>query len=189
VAERGWFHELCDEITRRQLAICEAVFEGVTDDTLVTFGGSEQCTPPMMRPQAYDEYVVPYEGRLVAWLRQRGLPVSIHCHGKVRHALGCMLAMGADATDPLEPPPAGDVTYAEARALVGDRLTLMGNLEWDMLETAEPAEVRRQVRAVLAHGTRRLILAASAGPISAVTRRLVDNYRTWIDTALEYGQG
>jgi uroporphyrinogen-III decarboxylase len=184
--EKEWFHELCAEITRRQLAIFERVFaDGM--ETTITFGGSEQCTPPMMAPEGYDEYVVPYDGQLVRFFHDLGIPVQMHCHGKIRHALRGMLEMGIDATDPVEPPPAGDVTYAEARAITGEKLTLMGNLEWDMLESAAPEEIRAQVREILSHGKERLILAASAGPISAVSRRLVDNYKAFIDAALEYG--
>ena len=36
-------------------------------------------------------------------------------------------------------------------------------------------------------GTNRLILSASAGPITAITPRLAANYRAWVETALEYG--
>jgi uroporphyrinogen-III decarboxylase len=131
--------------------------------------------------------VVPYEGRLIQWLKERGKLVTVHCHGKVAHALGCMVEEGADGTDPVEPPPAGDCTYEEAREIVGDRLTLMGNLEWDRLEYGTPEEISAQVREILIHGNRRLVLGASAGPISAVTPRLVTNYKAWVDTALEHG--
>jgi len=140
----------------------------------------------MMRPEAYDEYVVPYEGKIIQWLKERGCLIRAHCHGKVRHALPRMIEMGVDATDPVEPPPAGDVTYAEARELAGDKLTLMGNLEFDMLEHADTQTVQKHVRDVLSHGPRRLIIGASAGPISAVTPKLVDNYKAWIDAVLEY---
>lgn len=187
VTERGLFHELCEEVTRRYLSVLEAWFAVEEPDTTFCFGGSEQCTPPMMAPRTYDEYVLPYEGRLIRWLKERGKLVAVHCHGKVAHALQGMMEAGADATDPVEPPPAGDVTYEQARAIAGDRLTLMGNLEWDRLEAAEPAEIREHVRGVLSHGNRRLILGASAGPISAVTPRLAANYRAWVDTALEFG--
>jgi len=97
-----------------------------------------------------------------------------------------MKEMGADATDPVEPPPAGDVTYEEARRIADGRITLMGNLEFDELEHAEPARIRERVREILRLGSDRLILTASAGPINAVTERLAENYRVWIDTALEY---
>ncbi len=179
------FHEQLEEITARVLAVLEALWAEGDLDTTVNLGGSEQCTPPMMRPEAFDEFVVPYDGPIIAWLHRRGVPVNMHCHGKVRHALECMVRMGVDATDPVEPPPAGDVTYAEARAVAGDDLTLVGNLEFDELEYAEPEAIRRRVAGILSHGRRRLILAASAGPISPVSPRLADNYRAWIDAALE----
>ncbi len=184
---REWLLELCEMVTERILAILNAVFAGWQADTTVNFGGSEQCTPPMMSPRSYDELVVPFDGRLIRWSRDRGLPVNIHCHGKVAHALRCMVEMGADATDPVEPPPQGDVTFAQAREIVGDRLTLVGNLEFCELESCTPQQIRSRVREILAGGRQRLILGASAGPIEAVSPRLADNYRSFVDAALEFG--
>jgi uroporphyrinogen-III decarboxylase len=183
--DRAWFHEMCEEITRRNLLMLQTVWGEDALDTTVTFGGSEQCTPPMMAPEAYDEYVVPYEGKLIEWLKERGALVTVHCHGKVAHALKGMIAAGADGTDPVEPPPQGDVTYAEARAIVGDELTLIGNLQFSDLCNGTGEQIAAQVREVLSMGTRRLILGASAGPITRVDRRLVDNYKAWIDAAID----
>jgi hypothetical protein len=95
--------------------------------------------------------------------------------------------MGVVATDPVEPPPAGNVTYAEARTIAGDRLPLIGNLEFDELEHGEPDYIRARVREILSLGSRRLILGASTGPISAVTPRLAANYRAWVDEAVRIG--
>lgn len=187
LTEKAWFHELVAEITRRNLAILESIFSHGPIDSVFTFGGSEQCTPPMMAPAAYDEYVVPYDGQIIEFLHSQGCPVNIHCHGKVAHALKGMVAEGADGTDPVEPPPDGDTTYGEAREIVGDKLTLLGNLEFDDFERKTPAEIRAHVRDQLSYGKDRLILTTSAGPISAVSRRIVDNYKAWIDAALEFG--
>lgn len=201
---REYFHQLADEITKRTLAVLDVVFEylgadgsadpnrtasdtGGSDaalDTTANLGGSEQCTPPMMAPRAFDDYVVPYDGRIVARLKRLGIPVNMHCHGKVRHALGRMIEMGVDATDPVEPPPAGDVTYAEAREIAGEHLTLVGNLEWDELTSAEPDAIRVRVRELLAHGPRRLVLSASAGPNTAITERTATNYRALVEEAV-----
>ncbi|MCF6175844.1 MAG: uroporphyrinogen decarboxylase family protein [Victivallaceae bacterium] len=185
--ENAWFHELCEEITRRKLVMLDALFAtGIKFGGTANLGGSEQCTPPMMRPDAFDEYVVPYDGRLVMRLKKENILVNMHCHGKVRHALNCMVKMGIDSSDPVEPPPAGDCTYAEAREIVGDKLTIVGNLEFDELEYSEPQQIRKHVREILSIGNRRLILSASAGPITKITPRLADNYRAWIDAALEF---
>ncbi len=184
LTERTFFHELCEEITRRILLILDELFSrGIAFDSIANLGGSEQCTPPMMRPDAFDEFVVRYDGPIIKRLADEAIPTSIHCHGKVRHALPCMIEMGAEATDPVEPPPAGDVTFAEAREIVGDKLTLIGNFEFDELEYAEPDHIRRRLDEILSFGNDRLIVAASAGPISRITPRLAENIRTWVRTA------
>lgn len=187
LTENELIHDSVKECQRRMIVILEALLERIPDlDTCITLGGSEQCTPPMMRPEAFDEFVVPYDTPVIQLLKNHGQAVTVHCHGKTKHALKCMVKMGADATDPIEPPPQGDVTIEEARAIAGDKLTLMGNLEWCMLEHAEPSDIRQEIRRALETGTQRLVLGASGGPISSVTRRLVDNYKAWIDAALEF---
>ena len=183
--ERTFFKELLEEVTQRFLTVLEVMLAGGPLDTMVTMGGAEQCTPPMMHPEDFAELIVPYDGRIVAALKGKVLGVNCHCHGKVRRALEGMVEMGYDSSDPVEPSPAGDVSIAEARAIVADRLTLVGSLEFDELENTGPDHIRRRVREMLATGPNRLVLAASAGPISRVTERLAANYRAWIETVLE----
>ena len=187
VTEREFFKELLEEVTRRFLAVLEVMLADGPLNTMVTMGGAEQCTPPMMRPEDFAELIVPYDGRIVAALKGKVLGVNCHCHGKVRKALEGILAMGYDSSDPVEPPPAGDVSIVEAREIVGGRLTLVGNLEFDELENTDTNHIRRRVREMLATGPDRLVLAASAGPISRVSERLAAKYRAWIETALEGG--
>jgi uroporphyrinogen-III decarboxylase len=140
-----------------------------------------------MAPQAFDEYVVPYDGAIIKRLKRAGVMVNVHCHGKVRHALKCMAEMGVDSTDPVEPPPAGDVSFEEARGIVGDRMTLVGNLEWDEFTHLTPGEIRKRVRKVCSLGKDRVILAASAGPTTYITPRVADNIKAFVDAGLEYG--
>jgi uroporphyrinogen-III decarboxylase len=187
ITQKALFHELLGEITRRSLALIDALFHDRALDTTANLGGSEQCTPPLMTPQAFDEYVVPYDGPIVDRLHQYGVLVNCHCHGKVAYALRCIREIGFDSADPVEPPPAGDVSYAQARQIVDGRVTLIGNLEFDELCFADPAQIRERVREILALGKERLILGASAGPTSAVTPQLADNYRAMVETALAYG--
>jgi len=85
---------------------------------------------------------------------------------------------------PVEPLRGGDLTMAEARTWAGNQLALCGNLPFDELEHSLPERVRERVREILAAGTRRLVLAASAGPISRITPRMATNYRVWIEEAL-----
>ncbi len=183
--EKKLFHQLLKEITEREKVIIESIFKERELETIVNFGGAEQCTPPLMHPEAFDEFVVPYDGQLVEQLKAYGLLVNMHCHGKVKHALKCMREIGINSTDPVEPLPAGDVTYGEAREIAGDDVTIIGNLEFDELEHQSPEYIRSRIKEILSFGNRNLILGASAGPISKVTEALVNNYKAWIDAALE----
>lgn len=187
LTESEFFHKQLEIITERNLRIIELVFGRNNIGGYVSFGGSEQCTPPMMAPGTFDEYVVPYEGPLIKAVKKQGALVNVHCHGKVRHALRGMIEMDADSTDPVEPPPSGDLSFAEAREIAGNRLTLFGNLEYDELEFSTPDHIRQRVKEILQCGRERLVLGASAGPIAAITPRLAENYRAWIETALEFG--
>jgi uroporphyrinogen-III decarboxylase len=186
VTENGLFHELLEEITRRLLVITDELFANRDLETLVNFGGSEQCTPPLMSPESFDGFVVPYDGRIIDRLVQYGVPVNMHCHGKVRHALRCMMNMGVNSTDPVEPPPAGDITFTEARELTKEKLTLIGNLEFDELAHRSQEHIKQRVSAILSHGYKRLVLAASTGPIHALTSRTMANYKSWIETYLDH---
>ncbi len=186
ITEKDMMHQLLKEITRRNLLLIDAHFKNRNLDTIVILGGSEQCTPPMMSPESFVEYVVPYDKPIVKRLKEYGIPVQCHCHGRIKHALPGMIEIGYDSTDPVEPPPAGDVTYSEARELADGKITLLGNLEWDELECSEPGHIKKRVRNILETGTDRLILSASAGPISKISSKLADNYRAWIDTMNEF---
>ena len=136
---REYMHELLKEITRRSLEVLEVVFGGdKVFDTTANLGGSEQVTPPMMAPEMFDEFVAPYDGPIIAFLKEKGIPVNVHCHGKIRYALNCMREMGVESTDPVEPPPAGDVTFAEAQQIVDGKITLIGNLEFNEFMYLDP---------------------------------------------------
>jgi hypothetical protein len=107
----------------------------------------------------------------------------------VREALAKFAALGADATDPVEAPPAGDVTLAEARRLLGDRLTIFGNLQLHDLETMSRDEVVRLTRQTLEEGAPggRFALQPTAEPITVpLNPKLEENWMAYIETGLDY---
>jgi uroporphyrinogen-III decarboxylase len=95
--------------------------------------------------------------------------------------------MGVDSTDPVEPPPAGDVTFAEAQEIVDGRVTLIGNLEFDELTHLDPPAIRARVKEIFQNGNRRIILGASAGPNTHISERVADNYRAFVDAGIDFG--
>ncbi len=188
LSENTMVHEILEGITEHFLNCLEEIFSRSFEPMMIGgMGGSEQCTPPMMSPDGFDEFVTPYDSRIVKFFNDRGIPVNCHCHGRVSSALESMLRIGLSSTDPVEPPPQGDVTMQQARDIAGDRLTLLGNLEWVELVEESPDHIRRRVKEIIDTGKRRLILSSSAGPNSRMSPGLIANYRAWIEAALEYG--
>ncbi len=107
-------------------------------------------------------------------IRQHGGFARIHCHGRVRNLLDMIVGMGADAIDPLEPPPHGDVTLDDVRQRYGRQLVLFGNLEVVDIERMDPAQFDTLVCRTLQQGTagpgRGFVLMPSASPIGRTAR-------------------
>jgi len=185
--EEAYIHTVMEEVTRRVEVCIDALFPRLAGiDMLINVGGSEQCVPPLVSPDLYDRLVIPYEKRIVQKLKHTyGLPCNAHCHGRVRHALKGMLEIGFDSTDPVEIPPDGDVTLAEAREIVGGRMTLIGNIEFYELEFSTPEQIRERVREIMREGPRRLIVGTSGGPLTDLSPRLEANYIALIDEAVK----
>ena len=79
--------------------------------------------------QMYQDFVLPFEKRLVAAIRQGGVPSYVHTCGAIGDRLDLMAATGVDGIDTLDPPPLGTVDLAKAKADFGRRFFFKGNLD------------------------------------------------------------
>lgn len=145
--------------------------------------GPEFATEPYLPPHLFDEYVVRYVEPMVEAIHRTGGFARIHIHGRIRNVLDSVARMGADAIDPIEPPPQGDVNLAFVRTKYGKNLVLFGNLEIADVENAEPDQFEKIVRKALADGTqgdgRGFVLMPSACPSGRiVSMRTLRNYET-----------
>jgi len=107
--------------------------------------------------------------------------VHVHCHGRVRHALDRCIERDADYTEPVEPPPDGDITMVEAKALAAGRITLGGNLECRVLCNESVQAVEAAVRAAFEGGRERLVLRPTENPSPTLSQREFENYMRVID--------
>ena len=149
---------------------------------LVWMGGSEWVTPPMASPAIYDALVQEQERTIIAAIRaQSSVAVQVHCHGRVRHALERTIARGADYTEPVEPPPDGDITMAAAKALAAGRITLGGNIECRVLCNEDEDRTEAAVAAAFAGGKERFVLRPTEAPTPAYGPRESRNYRRLVD--------
>ncbi len=178
--------ELTDICLKRTLDVLSVLLSKPGIE-VVWIGGSEWVTPPMASPRVYDRLVQEQERRLIETIHaarsheQGKIAVHVHCHGNVRQALERMIERGTDYTEPVEPPPDGDITMAEAKQLAAGRITLGGNVECRVLCNGLGDEVEAAVRAAFDGGKERFILRPTEGPSPTMDERESRNWMMMVN--------
>jgi hypothetical protein len=169
-------------------ALCQQRIMAILDVLLadgrieyVWMGGCEWLTPPMGSPQLYEELVQPYERALIERIHAAGAVCHVHCHGRVRSTLERVIARGGDFFEPVEPPPDGDLTFAEAKALTAGRMTLGGNVEARVVANDSHDAVESAARRAFDGGKQRMVFKLSEGPLCALSPRVARNYHRIVD--------
>ena len=110
-------------------------------------GGAEHCGPGVVNPKLFSRLVTPYDKRIVRIIHDYGGTVNYHVHAKLKEILDDIAEIGVDVLSPIETGLRGDVTLAEAKDAIGDRVCLKGNLD-DMafLALVSEQEVREAAR-------------------------------------------
>jgi hypothetical protein len=148
--------------------------------------GPEYVTEPFLPAVFFDDYVVKYTGPMVKQIKNYGGFVRIHAHGCVKNVLDSIVNMGADAIDPIEPPPKGDVDLKYLRGKYGKELVLFGNIEIADIENMPCDMFRRVVNQTLADGIygegRGFVLMPSAAPYGRnISKRTLRNYQIMVE--------
>jgi hypothetical protein len=187
LTEPALFHQLLEKLARPLYARTERVSEAFPGH-LWRIYGPEYAAEPFLPPRLFQEYVVRYTEPMVRAIQKHGGFARVHCHGRLNAILDLICRMGADATDPIEPPPHGDVSLESVRREYGDRLVLFGNIELADTESMAPAAFERLVEQTLADGTRGqgrgFVLMPSAAPNGRrITPRILKNYETMVRLA------
>lgn len=185
--ERELFTRLLDKMARRILPRTEEVSR-LFPGHLWRIYGPEYASEPYLSPELFREYVVRYVGPMVRAIQKHGGFARIHSHGRLRGILPLIAEMGADALDPVEPPPQGDMELREVRERYGERMVLFGNLEISDIETLPTAQFAGKVKRALDEGMagagRGFVLMPSASPYGRTISPLcLRNYETMVELA------
>ncbi len=154
------------------------------------FNGPEFILPPNQPPEVFDEFISFYDSKLISLIHKYGKLAIIHCHGKVANFLEKFVDIGADAVHPLEAPPMGNINIREIKKRPGNRICLIGNIQYTELIDSSPEEIEIRVK--------RLICDAGAGGGLIVSpccglyelplpERTAKNYIAMIDAVRKYG--
>jgi len=182
------------------LELLEAFAERVSD--LVSYlldrgvrlfatAGHEYAGPPLLSPADFREFCTRVERPIVQRIRERGGLLHIHCHGPMRAILDEFLEIGANCLHPVEPPPMGDITLAQAKKRIGHAICIEGNIQIGEIYSAEREEVIALAKAAIRDGSPGggFILCPSASPYTPeLTDRALTNYLAMIETGLREGE-
>jgi uroporphyrinogen-III decarboxylase len=184
LTEPALLHQLLEKLSHSLYARTERVSEA-SPGHLWRIYGPEYAAEPFLPPRLFEEYVVRYTEPMVTAIQKHGGFARVHCHGRLSAILDSICAMGADATDPIEPPPQGDVSLEYVRRKYGEQLVLFGNIELSAIESMEPTDFERLVAQSLADGTRGhgrgfVLMPSSAPNGRQITARTLKNYETMV---------
>lgn len=156
------------------------------------FNGPEYALPPLMSPRDFEEFVVGYDTQLIRLIHSYpGRLVIVHSHGRVSRFLERFAALGLDGLNVLEPPPMGDVVLADAKRRIGDRVCLIGNVQYDDLVRGTPAQVDGLVREAILQGAAGggFILSVCASPYErSLSPQASANFVRYLEAGHQYGK-
>jgi len=112
----------------------------------------------------FDKYILPYEKELAKAIQDAGKFTLYHNCGKARVLQESYVKMGLDMWETVAAPPQGDNDLKEAKELIGDSITLSGNLDQvNFLKKAALEEIEEEVTRIMHIGKQggRYIFAAS----------------------------
>jgi len=162
------YHEeltaLADVFSKRIFKHAETILDlGIK--TPLKWVGPEVFLPPLMGPDAFEDFVVKYDKPVCDLIHNRGGYVWVHSHGRVGNYLDRFIYMGVDVLNPLEPKPNGDVDLAAAVKKYGRQIGWEGNIEIQDLIQGTPEKLAALIDECVAAGapSGRFLLTQSAG--------------------------
>lgn len=147
-------HAILERLTPAAVTWAAAQAQRGCDAVLISspFAGG-----PFLSPKMYEEFVIPYEKRVTDAIHAQGVPAYTHTCGSIGDRLDLMIKTGTAGIDTLDPPPLGNIDLAAAKAQVGDKVFLKGNMNSvELLQAATEAEV-------IAHATDRISAGRRGG--------------------------
>ena len=189
IEDRGLLLEIMELETQKHLKVLGYLLaRGV--GPYFAISGQEYVAPPLHGPRDFWDFNVAFDRRILGRIRDAGGLVHVHCHGRIRGVLAGFVEMGVNALHPVEAPPMGDVTAAEAKAVLRGKVCIEGNVQVGDLFSRPPEEIERQVVELIKDAGEGggLIVAPTASPYQPVCpERTRINYERMIHTALEAG--
>lgn len=142
-----WVHHFVEAITQRRLRFIEESLKGAKLDLMEFGGGGASCT--VISPAVFEEFVLPYDARVIRAIHDEGVPVVYHTCGGMMAILDLIPRNGCDASETLTPQSmGGDITDPSAvKRTLGAQVALIGGVDQEhVLKRGSEEDIRRHVR-------------------------------------------
>ena len=154
--------------------------------------GPELCIPPLTSPDDFREFVFKYDKPIIDLIHDSGKLVWVHCHGDMKPVLLDFVEMGVDCLNPIEPPPIGGLTLAEAKKLINGRMTLDGGVQNGWFDTLEPDEMEEKVTEIIEMGKPGGCYiygqTSDMGTWVSLNERHIANFKVFVETAVRMAE-
>lgn len=191
IDQKDKLHALLEKIAGNMSVYLDYLLSNKLGEVFL-FGGAEEVIPPLGNPNLFDEYIMMYEKPFVERIHDQGRLAMLHCHSCVKTVMDKIIATGYDAIQPLEPPPMGDITMAEAKeATKGTNICLVGNIELSDMYELTPDEIDGLVKETIAEGKPGggfILCVSSCLYETVLSDKVLDNYIAYIDAGRKYGK-
>jgi len=155
-------------------------------DVILTGDDYAHRQAPLMSPEHFRIFALPYLKEIVAAAHAGGVPFIKHTDGNLWPILDDLVDAGIDALDPLEP--IANMDIGRVKKLYGQRIELAGNVDCgELLCHGSQDEVTDAVKETIAKASPGggHILASSNSIHPAVKP---ENYKVMVQTGKEFGQ-
>jgi len=193
MAQAVYFHEqperALEEADRQVEAAIAGGLQLIAGGAEVVFMCADYCfnTGPFLSPPMFRRFVTPFLKRQIAAFRQAGALTVKHTDGNLLPILDQLIECEPDALHSIDPMAGLDIK--QVRALVGDRLCLIGNVNCAYLQQGPADKIVESARYCLEHGgvdTGGYVYSSSNCIFEGVP---LDNYRLMLRVREEFGPG
>ena len=141
----AWVHDLLKILQSRKLTYIESL-AGAEYDLLELGGGDASTT--VISPDIFEEFVAPYDAKLIDCAHKSGQRISYHTCGGMMPILEQIASMGPDAMETFTPPSmGGDVNLLEAKKRIGNKVCMIGGFDqFNYFNGCPPELTRKEVR-------------------------------------------
>ena len=140
-----WLHTFLKILFERKKIFLESC-KGAKYDLLEHGGGDASST--VISPQIFQDFVAPYDAKLIDIAHEAGQRVVYHTCGGMMPILEMIADMNPDAMETFTPADmGGDTILAEAKKRIGDRVCMIGGFDqFHFFQDCTPEETRKAVR-------------------------------------------